>query len=54
MIFAKVMINRENKQSLDYILTSEKTFSFIGGGNVVANTLTVTKKKMLTDFILIN
>ena len=32
------MINHENRQSLDYILASEQTFSFIGGSNVMAAT----------------
>ena len=54
MIFAKVMINHENRQSPDYILASEKTFSFIGGGNVVAKYFSSIKEKMLTDFILID
>ena len=54
MIFAKVMINHENRQSLDYILASEQTFSFIGGSNVMAKYFSSIKEKMLTDFILID
>lgn len=53
-MIAKVMINHENRQSLGYILASKKTFSFIGGGNVVAKYFSSIKEKMLTDFILID
>lgn len=48
------MINHENRQSLDYILVSEKKFSFIGGSNVVAKYFSSIKENMLTDFILID